>query len=160
MTNDTCSEQEAAWPTPSEQQVLQLFEQSSREVRVAAKPRVGRPPTVTWSHLCLAIMLCFPRGWNAQLEVWRLIRSEYVGHFAPVKVCDQAIYNRIERATTALSWLFAEVSAWLGARLAPWQDRRLAPWASAVYATDASTLDGMSRFLPGCARWRWGTHAC
>jgi hypothetical protein len=93
-------------------------------------------------------MLCFLRGWNAQLEVWRLICSERIGGFASVQVCDQAIYNRIERAGTSLQWLFEHVSAWLRTRLAPWEDRRLAPWATAVYAADASTLDQMSRFLP------------
>jgi len=93
-------------------------------------------------------MLCFLRGWNAQLEVWRLICSERIGGLAPVQVCDQAIYNRIERAETSLQWLFEHVSAWLQTRLAPWGDRRLAPWATAVYAADASTLDQMSRFLP------------
>jgi hypothetical protein len=97
-------------------------------------------------------MLCFLRGWNAQLEVWRLIRSERLGGFAPVQVSDQAIYNRIERAAIPMQWLFEHVSAWLRARLAPWEDRRLAPWATAVYAADASTLDQLSRFLPWLRR--------
>jgi hypothetical protein len=93
-------------------------------------------------------MLCFLRGWNTQLEVWRLIGSEHLGGFALVRVSDQAIYNRIERAAIPLQWLFEQVSVWLRARLVPWEDRRLAPWATAVYAADASTLDHLSRFLP------------
>jgi hypothetical protein len=148
MSNDTVSPQEPAWPKPNEKQLLQVFEQSCRDLCGPAKRRAGRPAAVSWSHLCLAIMLCFLRGWNAQLEVWRLIVSERVGSFAPVQVSDQAIYNRIERAATSLYWLFEQVSAWLQTRLAPWEDRRLAPWAKAVYAVDASTLDRLGRFLP------------
>ncbi len=148
MTNDSVPQQEPAWPKPNEKQLLQVFEQSCQDLCGPAKRRVGRPATVSWSQLCLAIMICFLRGWNAQLEVWRLIGSERLGGFAPVKVSDQAIYNRIERAATPLHWLFDHVSAWLRTRLAPWEDRHLAPWATAVYAADASTLDQMSRFLP------------
>lgn len=152
MSNDTVSQQEPAWPRPSEHQVLQIFEQSCQDLSGSAKKRAGRPATVSWNHLCLTIMLCFLRGWNAQLEVWRLIGSERVGSFAPVKVSDQAMYNRIERAVIPLQWLFDHVSAWLRRRLLPWEDRHLAPWATAVYAADASTRDRLSRFLPWLRR--------
>ena len=96
----------------------------------------------------MAIMLCFLRGWNAQLEVWRLISSEWVGFFAPVQVCDQAIYNRIERADTWMYWCFEQVSAWLRTRLEPWEDHHLVPWATEILAADASTLDRLGRYLP------------
>lgn len=148
MSDDNVSQQEPAWSRPDQQQMLQIFEQSCRDLSGSAKRRAGRPATISWNHLCLAIMLCFLRGWNAQLEVWRLIGLERLGSFAPVKVSDQAIYNRIERAAMPLQWLFDHVSAWLRDRLAPWEDRHLAPWATAVYAADASTLDRLSRFLP------------
>src|SRR5581483_11111478 len=88
------------------------------------------------------------RGWNAQLEVWRLISSEGVGSFAPVQVCDQAISNRIERADTWMDWCFERVSAWLRTRLEPWEDRDLVPWATEILAVDASTLDRLGRYLP------------
>jgi hypothetical protein len=148
MTHDSASPQERVWPKPDEEQVLQLFEHSSQDLCLPVKRRAGRPALVSWNHLCLAIMLCFLRGWNAQLEVRRLISSERLGHFAPVPVCDQAIYNRIERAVIPLQRLFEQVSASLRKRLAPWSDRRLAPWTCGVYAVDASTLDRLSRFLP------------
>lgn len=148
MTNDSVSQQGPAWPKPNEQQVLQVFEHSCQDLCGPNKRRAGRPATVSWNHRCLAMMLCFLRGWNAQLEVWRLLRSERLGAFAPVQVSDQAIDHRIERAAVPLQWLFEHISAWLRTRLAPWQDRRLAPWASAVYAADARTLEQMSRFLP------------
>lgn len=96
----------------------------------------------------MAIMLCFLRGWNAQLEVWRLRSREWVGFFAPVQICDQAIYNRIERADTWMYWCFEQVSAWLRTRLEPWEDRHLVPWATEILAADASTLDRLGRYLP------------
>jgi hypothetical protein len=148
MKEDNVSPHEPAWPQPDEKQVLQALEQSSREVCAPARRRAGRPCLVSWPHLCLAIVLCFLRGWNAQVQVWRMIRDERLGDFAPVPVSDQAIYNRIERAGNAMQGLFEQVSAWLRTRLAPWEDRRLAPWATAVYAVDASTLDRLARFLP------------
>jgi hypothetical protein len=148
MTNESVSQQEPAWPRPNEQQVLQVFAHSGQDLCGPAKKRAGRPATVSWSHLCLTIMLCFLRGWNVPLEVWRLIRSERLGGFAPVHVSDQAISNRMERAAIPLQWLVEHVSAWLRRRLTPWEDRCLAPWATAVSAADASTLDQRSRFLP------------
>ncbi|WP_040448446.1 hypothetical protein [Ktedonobacter racemifer] len=160
MTNESVPPQEPVWPKPNEKQLLLVFEQSCQDLCRPAKKRAGRPATVSWSHLCLAIMICFLRGWNAQLEVWWLIVGEHFGGFAPVKVSDQAIYNRIERAAIPLYWLFEHVSAWLRRRLAPWEDRRLAPWAAAVYAADASTLDQISRFLPWLRALAEGIHAC
>src|ERR1700730_1686728 len=145
---DSVSEQEPRWPQPEPKQVLQVVEESCQQLAWPQNKHAGRPAKVSWSHLCLGILLCFVRGWNAQLEVWRLIGSERLGDFAPVKVCDQAIYNRIERAGTSLQWVFEQVSAWLRTRQQQWDDRRLAPWASSVYAVDASTLDRLSRFLP------------
>jgi hypothetical protein len=148
MMYDSVSEQEPRWPQPEQKQVLQVVEESCQQLAAwPQKKRAGRPAKVSWSHLCLGILLCFVRGWNAQLEVWRLIGSERLGGFAPVKVCDQAIYNRTPQAGTSLQWVFEQVSAWLRTRQ-QWEDHRLAPWASSVYAADASTLDQMSRFLP------------
>jgi hypothetical protein len=77
-----------------------------------------------------------------------MLGCEQVGPFVPVRVSDQAVYNRIERVGTARRWMFDRVSAWLRTRLAGTQERDLAPWAREGYATDASTLDRMSRWLP------------
>lgn len=152
MSNNSASRQEAAWPRPNEKQLLQVLEQNSQDLCGPAKRRAGRPARVSWDHLCLAIVHCFLRGWNAQLDVWRLLCSEQLGHFAPVQVSDQAIYNRMEQAVIPLQWLFEQVSAWLRKRLGAFDDRRLAPWATAVYAVDTSTLDRLSRFLPWLRR--------
>lgn len=148
MRYDNVSEQEPRWPQVNREQMVQLLEESCQQVSRPPRKRAGRPAKVSWSHLCLALLLCFLRGWNTQLEVWRLLGSQRLGGFAPVQVCDQTIYNRLERAGTWLYWLFEQVSAWLGTRLEGWEDRRLAPWASQVYAADASTLDRLGRFLP------------
>jgi hypothetical protein len=144
MSNENVSQQEPAWPRPSQHLVLPIFEQRCQDLSGSAKRRAGRPATVRWSQLCLAIMLCFLRGWNAQVEVWRLMCSERIGSVAPGHVSDHARSNRIERAVRPLQGLFEHVSAWLR--------RRLAPWATAVYTADASTLDQMSRFLPWVRR--------
>lgn len=141
MSNGNVSQQEPAWPRPNKQQALQIFEHRCQQWCRPAKRRAGRPALVRWKHLCLAIILCFLRGWNAQLEGWWLMSSERLGSVTPVNVSDQAMYNRIERAAILLHWLFEHVSAWLRKRLASWEDRRLAPWATEMYAVDTSTLD-------------------
>lgn len=147
MKYDSVAQQEAAWPKPSQEQVLCLFQESSRAV-LKEKKRPGRPARVTWNHLCLGIVLCFLQGWHAQLDLWRLICTQTLGEFAPIRVCDQAIYNRLERAGEAMRSIFEQVSEWLQTRLGDWQDRSLAPWASCVYAVDESTLDKVGRWLP------------
>src|SRR5712691_1751942 len=108
--------------------------------------RSARPGQLESSVPSYPALFC--AGMERAIEVWRLIGSERLGGFAPVKVCDQAIYNRIERAGTSLQWVFEQVSAWLRTRQQGWEDCRLAPWASSVYAVDASTLDRLGRFLP------------
>lgn len=148
MIYDTVWEQEELQVASSQQQVVQLLREGSHEVCPVPHKRRGRRPSVTWSHLIWAILLCFLDGWNIQREVWRRIISEPVGPFAAVKVGDQAIYNRIARAEIWMQRTFEQVSAWLRVRLQPWEQRDLAPWASAVYAADASTLDRLGRYLP------------
>ena len=148
MTNDTGRLQEAVWPEPKHEHLRALLTQGCQEVEIPTRKRAGRRPLVCWNHLCLAILLCFLQGWDAQLQVWRLISTEWLGEYAPVRVCDQAIYNRLQRAAPIMQHLFEQVSGWLRTRLAPWEDRRLAPWATGVYAVDASTLDRLARFLP------------
>ena len=142
------SDQEPVWPEPRPEHVIALFEESSRALRGPQKARAGRRPLVSWTHLCLGMLVCALRGWNAQLELWRLIVSEPIGPFQPVQVTDQAIYNRVEHAVIPLQWVFEQLTAWLRVRQHGMQDRKLAPWASQVYATDTSTLDRLGRFLP------------
>jgi hypothetical protein len=62
MVYESVSSQEPAWPQPEQDQVLQLFQERCRELRGPQKKRAGRPAKVSWSHLCLATMICFLRG--------------------------------------------------------------------------------------------------
>ena len=147
MSHDSVSRQEPKQPEPKQEHLLALLQESSRELQAKAR-RPGRPASISWTHLCLGIVLCFLRGWDAQLDLWRLLCWESVGSFAPVRVSDQAIYNRLARAEKYLRQLFEQVSTWLLARLEGRQDRNLAPWANEVYAVDESTLDKVGRWLP------------
>lgn len=101
-------------------------QQASRRAR--EKTSRKKEPLVSWEQLVWAILHCFLRGWNAQWEGWRVITSEQVGPFAAVRVCDQAIDHRIERAETWMCWTCEQVSAWLSTRRMRWEDRSLAPW--------------------------------
>ncbi|HEV2660710.1 MAG TPA: IS4 family transposase, partial [Ktedonobacteraceae bacterium] len=63
-------------------------------------------------------------------------------------LCDQAIYNRLDRAASRMKEFFEQMSHGLRERLLPYQQRELAPFANGVYALDESTLDEVGRWLP------------
>jgi hypothetical protein len=132
---------------PSQQQVLDVLQESCRVLQQPS-PRRGRPAQVSWGRLCMGMVLGVLQGWGAQLDLWRWVSFESWGPFAPVRVSDQAIYNRLERAEKHMRWLFEQASAWLRTLVDPWQDRRLAPFACEVLALDESTLDQVGRWLP------------
>lgn len=74
--------------------------------------------------------------------------SEQVGPFAPVRMGDQAIDNRIERAETWRGWACAPVRGWLHTRLAQWEDRGLAPVATQMFIADARPRERIRRAVP------------
>ncbi len=120
---DNVSEQEPAWPQPKREQMVQLLEESCQQVRNLPSKRAGRPAKVSWSHLCLAILLCFLRGWNTQLEVWRLIGSQRLGGFAApwasqVYAVDASTLDRLGRFLPWLRPVAEGDKAGLGARSA------------------------------------------
>src|SRR5262249_45361985 len=94
------------------------------------------------------LVLAILHGWQAQLDLWRWICWESFGPFSAVRVSDQAIYNRLERAATPMRQFFEQVSCGLRTRVEPYQDRRLAPFARSVLALDESSLDQVGRWLP------------
>ena len=110
----------------------------------------GRPAQVLLTHLGWAIFWCFLQGWQTQLDLWRQISNERLAGFAPVCVCDQAVYKRLATAGgKAMQVLFEQVSAQLHHRLDPLEQWSLAPFASAVIAVDESKLDQVGRWLSG-----------
>ena len=147
MTYDSISRQPTPLPVPQSEQVLACLNESCQALAVGSKRR-GRPATLSGLQLCLGIMLCGLRGFGAQLGLWRLLCLEPIGPFLPVKVGDQAIYNRLERAAGLMEYFFEQVSGWMGQQLIGWEDRQLAPFARQVLALDESTLDVVGRWLP------------
>jgi hypothetical protein len=113
-----------------------LVELSTHEpVRAAGKRKPGRPRQLSGWHLCLGLLVCLARGWHDQRDLWRLLAFEGFGSFAPLGLCDQAIYNRLQAdGTSVLQQLFTQSSQWLRQHLAPYEACHLAPFASAVVA--------------------------
>jgi len=110
--------------------------------------RRGKPATLMALHLCLGIVLCSLEGFGSQLRLWRRLCVEPMGPFAPVRVSDQAVYNRLARAADGMRLFFEQVSGLLAQQLAGLQECTLAPWATQVLALDESTLDAVGRWLP------------
>ncbi len=147
MTHDNANERARQLPVPSQQQ-LESYVTGQRQVVASAVQRRGRPATLTRMHLCLSIVLCGLQGFGSQLKLWRQICLEPMGPFAPVWVVDQAVYNRLARASGAMRAFFEQVSGWMSEQLVGLEDRTLAPWANQVLALDESTLDAVGRWLP------------
>ncbi|GCE05023.1 IS4 family transposase [Dictyobacter aurantiacus] len=136
-------------PTPDPQQVCQLVQADGRELLTLSVRRRGRPTHLSWMHLCLGVLACVLMQWRSQLDLRRLLCFEGFWHVPPVlPICDQAIYNRLERAGPWMRQLFDQLSQRMRARLEPWQDHSLAPFATQVIALDECVLDRVGRWLP------------
>jgi hypothetical protein len=108
------------------------------------RPRV-RPSLCLWAGL----LVCVPRGFSSQLDLWRRLTWQGVWEYPRFPVSDQAIYTRVGQAGTAPpEALFAQISALLAVRIAPYVVTDLAPFASQVVAIDETTLDPVARTLP------------
>jgi hypothetical protein len=147
MCHDNATQRVRQLPMPRMQHVEEYVLQQSQALVPQGRQR-GRPARPTAVHLCLGIVLCGLQGFGSQLQLWLLLCLEPIGPFAPVAVVDQAVYNRLARAATAMRAFFEQVSGWMGEQLEGLEDRRLAPWASQVLALDESTLDAVGRWLP------------
>lgn len=147
MSHDSQEQRERQAPAPSQEHVLCVLEESCRTMQPRRNWR-GRPAEVSGMRLCVGVILGIVQGWSVQLDVWRWICCEAWGPFAPVRVSDQAIYNRLARLEKPMHLLFAQVSQRLRQMVDPWQDRSLAPFATEVLALDESTLDQVGRWLP------------
>ncbi|MFO7680314.1 MAG: IS4 family transposase [Chloroflexota bacterium] len=127
------------------QKVIEAVENEDEQPR----KRVGRkqilPSLVLWSGVIVAVL----RGFESQLDVWRLVSWDGFWHHSPKKVCDQAVYNRLENeGSQYLHKLFLKVREGLSERLGPYVQKQIAPFATGVYALDGSTLDKVARHLP------------
>src|SRR5205809_2886774 len=147
MSHDSVNERARQLPVPSRQELVS-YVTGQRQVLVPAGRGRGKPATLTALHLCLGIVLCGLEGFGSQLKLWRQFCLEPMGPFAPVRVVDQAVYNRLARAAGAMRTFFEQVSGWMAEQLMGLEDRSLAPWACQVLALDESTLDAVGRWLP------------
>ena len=108
----------------------------------------GRPATLSDTFLSFAILWSVLSGWVSQLDLWRLISGFGLGCFAPVPLCDQAVYNRLDRSGLRLMQRLAcQVSERLFEHATPFEDRSLAPFASEVYSFDESVMDPKKRWI-------------
>ena len=147
MTHENTSRQARPVPVPRNEQLVACLHESCRALALPTKRR-GRPATLSALQLCLSIVLCGLQGFGPQLKLWRRLCLEPMGSFAPVRVVDQAVYNRLARAAGAMRAFFEQVSGALSEQLVGLEERRLAPWACQVLALDESTLDAVGGWLP------------
>src|SRR5438270_6712398 len=131
MIYDSVNERGRQLPVPTQQQVVSYVSEQTRAL-VPDGRRRGKPATLTTLHLCLGVVLCGLEGFGSQLKLWRRLCLEPMGPFAPVQVVDQAVYNRLARASKDMRLFFEQASGWMAQQLVEWEDRSLAPSASQV----------------------------
>jgi hypothetical protein len=152
MTHDSANERGRQLPVPTQQQLVTYVTERSLALDSKARRR-GKPAQLSTLHLCLGIVLCGIEGFGSQLQLWRRLCMEPIGPYAPVRVVDQAVYNRLARAAGAMRAFFEQASLWMSEQLGGLEDRSLAPWACQVLALDEeSTLDAVGRWLPELRR--------
>src|SRR5579863_7980901 len=148
MSNSIVERQEGKEVQPTSSEVETLLKESCRQLKASGKRKAGRPATVSWTQMCMSIVLCFWQGWTVQLDLWRLICGGIVDHFAPVSISDQAVYNRLARAADPMKAFFEGVSAQLRIRLEEEQGPpSLVSFACQIVALDQCTLDQVARWL-------------
>jgi len=101
------------------------------------------------------MLVCVGRGFNSQLDLWRLLSNGNFWFYPRFAVSDQAVYKRLEQeGTTPLQALFEGVRTVLAQRLDAFKDKQdkslvgVAPFAKEVLALDETTLDKVARLLP------------
>lgn len=126
-----------------------LLEACSQQTSQQLRRQRGCPATLSWAHLALAVVLHLLQGWRSRLEVWRHVQRVPMGPFAPVRVSNQAVYERLDRrGISIMQRLFGSRSLWLHLRLTAYAEHHLAPFAPVVVALDESVLDTMLRRFP------------
>ena len=142
-------------PMPLIETPLALLEQvmlqavsAPEQGQVAVLKSRGRPQRLSNQLLAAGLLWCLLHGWVSQWDLWRRLSVFGVGSLAPVAVCDQAVYNRLAKAGTALmQQACVQISTWLWQWLAPYEETGLAPFASQILALDESTMDAVHRWL-------------
>jgi hypothetical protein len=111
----------------------------------------GRGAPKVLPELCLwaGMLVCVLRGFSSQRALWRLLTLHGLWGFGRFSVCDEAVYDRLERGGTApMEQLFVRVTRVLRDRLTPYAEPSLAPFATEVVALDETLLDKLLRLLP------------
>jgi hypothetical protein len=144
---------------PLIRQVLAFFESvlvPPESAKQPPKPQRGHPQTLGGPHLWLAMLLGLFRRAEGIADVWRLITLAPVGTFAPVKLTQQAVRQRLLSAGLApVERLLQAVNACLQSRPIQRTALPLAGFAKEIVALDESTLDAVARLcdevahLPG-----------
>lgn len=120
----------------------------SRSMAFPRSRQGGRPYELAPFQLWMGVVVALLRGIKSQRDIWRLLCCHGFGPFAPVRLCDQAIYNRLAHPDSSmLHALFAHVRQQLRVLLAPYEQTQLAPFAKRVWAFDETTLDKIGRSL-------------
>jgi hypothetical protein len=111
--------------------------------KTRGQPRV-LPALALWSGILVAVI----RGFNAQLEIWRLLSQQGLWDFPRFTIGDDAVYKRLKLASAdTLKIVFEQVTLLLTLNFkAPVQS--LASFAKGVFALDEMTLDQVKKRLP------------
>ena len=142
--------------TPERNELLQTIETFLKPIIAGLVPAPastgpGRPRILPAAALWAGVLVCVARGFNAQLDLWRLLADSGLWDFPRFAVSDDAVYKRLKAAgRDTFQDLFRQVTAVLRGPTRPVTNAlgRLAAFASGVYALDGMTLDAVTKRLP------------
>ena len=130
------------------------------EVEAPRRPGPGRPQVLPAMVLWVGLTVCVLRGFDRQLDLWRLLTGRGLWHWQRLEISDEAVYRRLAASDASrLAEVFAQLTEQLIERSAPWAEQHLAPFAAEVVARAETRLDPVARSLPALRQVAVGDHA-
>lgn len=128
-----------------EETLRDLIGRAEEPQREGPGKRKALPALCLWAGL----LVCVLRGFQSQLDLWRLLSIRGLWSYPRVQVTDEAVRKRLVQkgGAAALQRLFEHITALLAVRLQPYTEE-LASFAVGVVAVDQTTLDKVMRHLP------------
>ena len=139
-------------PTQKPEQLTQQLETFLRhaitDLHIEPADTRGQPRILPALALWAGILVSVARGFNSQLELWRLLTSQGLWHFPRFNLTNDAIYKRLKNPPRdTLKTVFEQVTLLLNLQFSqPVQP--LAAFAAGVFALDETSLDRVRKCLP------------
>ena len=135
-----------------DQQFIQGLEQDLKDILSHLNPEPSKtrgqptilPALALWAGMLVGVI----RGFNAQLEIWRLLTQQGLWDSPRFPVSDDVVYKGLKNSSSdTFKIIFQQVTLLLNLHFTT-PVQQLAHFASGVFALDEMTLDQIKKRLP------------